>query len=120
MPSGARQIYSFHIAGDIPDLQGLFASIFRQWIAGLGRRSAVGRMAHMFCEQWVRSRTVGLTNGDTCELALTQSDMADALGLSAVHVNRSLQALRREGLIKLSKGKLTVLDWKRPRRTRRV
>ena len=87
------------------------AAIFRQRIMGLGRRSAAGRIAHLFCEHWVRSATVGLTNESSCELPLTQNDIADALGLSTVHVNRSLQALRREKLVELRKAQMTVLDW---------
>jgi CRP-like cAMP-binding protein len=86
-------------------------AICRQRIMGLGRRSAAGRIAHLFCEHWVRSATVGLTNGSSCELPLTQNDIADALGLSTVHVNRSLQVLRREKLVELRKAQMTVLDW---------
>jgi DNA-binding transcriptional regulator LsrR (DeoR family) len=86
------------------------AAIFRQWIMGF-RRSAAGRIAHLFCEQLVRSKTVGLADGNHCELPLSQRDIADAVGLSTVHVNRSLQTLRREGLVELRKSQMTVLDW---------
>ena len=89
------------------------AAVFREWIMNLGRREAYGRMAHLLCEFYVRLRAVGLTNGDACELPFTQAELADATGLSAVHVNRTLQELRGEGLITLRAGSLTVLDWDR-------
>ncbi len=155
---GKRQIFSFHIPGDIPDLQSLHldvmdhslaslspsklmfiphetvrdlirrcprigdafwrdtlidAAVFREWILNLGRREAYGRMAHLLCEFYVRLRAVGLTNGDACEMPFTQAELADATGLSAVHVNRTLQELRGEGLIIWRAGSLTVLDWER-------
>jgi CRP-like cAMP-binding protein len=58
-----------------------------------------------------RMRAVGLTNGDSCELHITQSQMADALGLSLVHINRTLRELREAGLIGWGRGILTVLNW---------
>src|SRR3954466_2058731 len=64
---------------------------------------------------YLRLRAVGLTHGDACEMPLTQAELADATGLSAVHVNRTLQELRGEGLITLRNGSLTVLDWDRLR-----
>src|SRR4051794_22578460 len=155
---GKRQIFSFHIPGDIPDLQSLHidvmdhslasltatkamfiphetvcdlmrrcprigdafwrdtlidAAVFREWIMNLGRREAYGRIAHLLCEFYVRLRAVGLTNRDVCEMPFTQAELADATGLSAVHVNRTLQELRGKGLITLRAGSLTVLDWER-------
>src|SRR3954469_25706975 len=89
------------------------AAVFREWILNLGRREAYGRMAHLLCEFYVRLRAVGLTNGDVCDLPFTQAELADATGLSAVHVNRTLQELRGEGLITLRNGSLAVLDWDR-------
>jgi hypothetical protein len=59
----------------------------------------------------MRMRAVGLTQDYTCDLPIRQTDLADATGLSAVHLNRSLQSLRKEGLIALSQSKLSVLDW---------
>ena len=91
------------------------AAVFREWIMNLGRREAYGRMAHLLCEFYVRLRAVGLTNGPAYEFPLTQAELADATGLSAVHVNRTLQELRGEGLITLRNGSLTVLDWDRLR-----
>jgi CRP-like cAMP-binding protein len=87
------------------------AAVFREWILGLGRREAYGRIAHLLCELYVRLRSVGLTNGHAYELPLTQAELGDALGISTVHVNRILQDLRGEGLITLQAGSLTVLDW---------
>jgi CRP-like cAMP-binding protein len=88
------------------------AAIFREWILGLGRRDAKTRVAHLFCEMVMRLRAVGLEQGNTVPLPLTQNEVSDALGLSTVHVNRTLQALRGENLVEWDKGVLTVLDWK--------
>jgi CRP-like cAMP-binding protein len=156
--TGKRQIFSFHIPGDIPDLQSLHldvmdhslsslsaskvmfiphetvrdlvrrcprigdafwretlidGAVFREWMLGLGRREAYGRMARLLCELYVRLKAVGLTNGDAYAFPLTQAEFGDALGLSTVHVNRTLQDLRGEGLITLRNGSVTVLDWDR-------
>jgi CRP-like cAMP-binding protein len=87
------------------------AAIFREWMVGLGRREAYGRIAHLFCEMMVKLRAVGLADGVTCDLPITQTELGDALGTSTVHVNRVLQELRGDGLITLRSGTLTVLDW---------
>ena len=88
-------------------------AIFREWMVGMGRRSAYQRMAHLFCELLVRLKVVGLAENDTYELLPTQTDLGDALGLSTVHVNRVLQQLRAEGLI-VSDGKmLTIPDFEK-------
>jgi CRP-like cAMP-binding protein len=153
---GKRQIMSFHIPGEIPDLQTLHlttmdhtlqtitpcrvgfiahealqdlchrhpgiadalwretlidAAIFREWLVGVGRRSAYTHIAHLLCEFLARMKAVGLMNGGTCELPFTQAEIGDALGLSTVHVNRTLQELRGAGLITLRGGSLTVNDW---------
>ena len=144
--AGKRQIFSFHIPGDLPDLQSLHlkvmdhslmtltpcklafiphqsltdllrkcprvadvmwrdtlidAAIFREWMMGIGRRSAYTRIAHVLCEVLVKMRAVGLRTERECELPLTQAEIGDALGLSTVHVNRSLQELRGDGLLEL-------------------
>jgi CRP-like cAMP-binding protein len=156
LESGTRQIFSFHIAGDVPDLQSLHlktmdhnlgslvqstvafiqhdsvrglardfphicnvlwrdtlidAAIFREWMVGMGRRDAPSRIAHLLCELFIKMRAVGLTRGYTCDFPVTQSVMGDALGLSTVHVNRSLMELRGRGLITLEKQMLTILKW---------
>jgi DNA-binding transcriptional regulator LsrR (DeoR family) len=68
-------------------------------------------MAHILCELVTRLQAVGLTEGNACELPMTQSELADATGISTVHVNRMLQELRGAGLITLKGGALTVNDW---------
>ena len=87
------------------------AAVFREWMVGIGRRSAETRIAHVLCEVLVRMRAVGLANEHACELPVTQAELGDALGFSTVHVNRSLQELRKKGLITLSGSVLTVQDW---------
>jgi CRP-like cAMP-binding protein len=84
------------------------AAIFREWINGMGRREARERIAHLLCELFVRMRAVGLTKGNSCQFPLTQSVLGDALGLSTVHINRSLMELRGLGLIVLEKHGLTI------------
>lgn len=151
---GQRQIMSFHIPGDMPDLQSLHlpvmdhslmaltptklafvphlalneitrtypeiaaafwrdtlidAAVFREWLAGVGRRTAHQRIAHVICEVYVRLRSVGLTQNGSFQLPVTQAELGDSLGLSTVHVNRVLQDLRRDGLIS-SKGRFVVIE----------
>lgn len=93
------------------------ASIFREWMANVGTRSSLQRVAHLFCELYVRMRTLGLADAKGFRLPLTQAAIGDALGISTVHVNRTLQELRREGLIE-SHGKFHgVSDWEGLKRT---
>ncbi len=87
------------------------AAIFRAWMIGLGQRSARGQLAHLLCEVFTRLRAIGRTEGNSCKLPLTQAEIGDALGLSTVHVNRTLQELRGEGLIEFQGGRLRILDW---------
>jgi CRP-like cAMP-binding protein len=153
---GKRQIHSFHISGDIPDLQSLHidvmdhslatltpsrlafiqhddlrslirghprfgdlfwretlidAAVFRQWMVGLGRREAHAHIAHLLSELLVRLRAVDLVEGDAFNLPITQAELGDAVGISAVHVNRVLQELRAENLISWRGEVLKVLDW---------
>jgi CRP-like cAMP-binding protein len=155
LPDGERQIMSFHVPGDIPDLQSLFlermdhnlgtitpnrvgfiahdalselirahsglaerlwretlidASIFREWITNVGSRDAYTRIGHIICEFFVRLRSVGLTKGTTFDFPITQTEIADATGLSTVHVNRSIQQLRADGLISIARGVCTIPD----------
>ena len=88
-------------------------AIYREWVVNVGRRPAYARVAHLLCEMALRLRAVGLAVGDSCDLPVTQSKLADATGLSAVHLNRTLQELRAAGLIKFGQGSLQVLDWRR-------
>ena len=88
------------------------ASVFREWVVNLGRRDARGRIAHLLCELMARMSASGLMDSPVCDFPLTQEQIADATGLTPVHTNRTLQGLRKEGLINLSSNKLTILDWK--------
>ena len=156
LPEGGRQIMSFHIPGDLPDLQSLYldtmdhslgtlvptkvgviqhrdmhdvvrrfegisralwrdllidAAIFREWMVGMGRRSAHQQIAHLLCEMATKLRAVGLNDGHTYPWPVTQQEMADALGLTDVHVNRVLRDLRNDGLLALVRGVFTATDW---------
>lgn len=85
-------------------------SMHREWALSLGQRSAISRMAHLFCELYVRLDLVGRANGHGYELPLTQRELAECLGLTVVHANRTLQELRRRQLIELENRQLTILD----------
>jgi CRP-like cAMP-binding protein len=153
---GRRQILSFHIPGDVPDLQSLHihtmdhslatvtratvafipheslmeltlrhpsigtllwrdtlidAGIFRAWMVGMGRRSAFEQVAHLFCEMYLKLQAVGLAEHYRCPLPLTQIDLADALGLTNVHVNRVLKEMRGRTLITLDGQTLVIEAW---------
>ena len=86
------------------------AAIQREWAVNIGRRMALERVAHLLCEIFERLRPVGLLNGDSCAFPITQMDLADATGLSVVHLNRTLQELRAAGLIVLRERTLTISD----------
>ena len=87
------------------------SSVFREWVVNVGRRDARERIAHLLCELTSRLKSSGASDGALYDFPFTQEQIADATGLTAVHTNRTLQALRKEGLIKLSHSQLTVLDW---------
>ena len=72
--------------------------ITRELTVSLGQRSALERLAYLFCELWIRMQAVGLARGDGFDLWITQSEIADMLGLSAIHTNRSLKQLRESGV----------------------
>lgn len=86
------------------------SAVEREHIVSLGRRSASERLGHLFCELQLRLAMVGLADETGYELPISQADLGDLLGLTAVHVNRSLQDLRREGLITLKNHRLTIQD----------
>jgi CRP-like cAMP-binding protein len=156
LSEGKRQIFSFHIPGDIPDLQSLHihtmdhslatvtkaivafipheslwaltakhpnlaallwrntlidAGIFREWMIGMGRRSAFERIAHLFCEMYLKLQAVGLAGDYRCPMPITQVDLADALGLTSVHVNRVLKEMRGQTLITLRSSTLVIEAW---------
>ena len=88
------------------------AAIHREWALSLGQRSAISRMAHLFCEMYERLEVVGRTDGDAYEFPLTQRELSECLGLTVVHANRTLQALRRRGLVDLERSQLTIRNRK--------
>ena len=151
-----RQIFSFHVAGDTPDLLsihlqtmdhsiaaltacrlGFFqhsavrdllarhprltdvfwrdtlidAAIFREWMVGMGRRKAPVRIAHLLCELFAKLEAIGLREGDTVPLRITQETIGDSLGLSSVHVNRAMMELRATNLFTFDGRTLTVPRW---------
>lgn len=156
LSEGRRQIFSFHIAGDIPDLQSLHiplmdhnfgtltpaivaliphesmhaltaryptiaaalwrdtlidAAIFREWLLAMGRRPAFEHLAHLFCELYLKQAAVGLAGDHRCPLPITQTDLADATGMTSVHINRVLKEMRGRGLITLHRHTLVVKAW---------
>ena len=156
--SGARQIVSIHMKGDLVDLTNALlgvadhsvqtlttctmaklpidpirhlsdtepaikdalwfdtlvdASIHREWVANVGRRDSTTRIAHLLCEFGLKLDAIGLDQQDY-ELPMTQDQLADATGLTAVHVNRVLQSLEKDGLIERVTAKsVQIGDWKR-------
>ena len=94
----------------------LDAAIHREKILSVGRRTAVARIAHLLCELFVRLQIVELTDGDQFRLPLTQADLADATGLTPVHVNRMLKKLRDNELLTFRNGQVAVHDWDRLQR----
>ncbi|HWI85327.1 MAG TPA: Crp/Fnr family transcriptional regulator [Sphingomonas sp.] len=153
--NGRRQIVSFHIPGDMLDVQHILlpradhnvqaitaatiawipqaalrslaherpnilealwrdslidASIFREWVLNVGRRDARSRIAHMLCEFAARA-AVGLGAPERIKLPMTQEDIADATGLTPIHVNRTLKDLDRSGVIVRKKRDIEITDW---------
>jgi CRP-like cAMP-binding protein len=88
----------------------LDAAIHREWTLSLGRRTAISRMAHLFCEMLVKLEIVGLTAGNSYDFPMTQIELSEALGLTPVHVNRTLQELRRMGVLETENRRLNILD----------
>jgi len=86
------------------------SSIQREWTVNIAQRGALERLAHLICELFLRLENVGLTNGDSCEFPLKQVDIADALGLTGIHVNRMLQQLRSLNLLILKDRSLSIPD----------
>jgi CRP-like cAMP-binding protein len=155
---GGRQIVSFHMPGDILDLQHLLlshadhnvqtittatvawipaaalrrvaqerpaisealwrdtlidASVFREWVLNVGRRDAKSRIAHMLCEFAARRERAGLGSPERLELPISQEQIADATGLTSVHVNRMLHALAGDGVIVRNQREVRITDWAR-------
>lgn len=85
----------------------------RNGLVSLGRRSAAARTANLFCEIYWRQKTLGLASDNRCALPAVQGDLADALGLSVVHIHRVLRSLRDDQLAAIKNGVLQILDWDR-------
>ncbi len=88
----------------------LDGAMHREWQVSLGRRNALSRMAHLFCELEVRLGLVGLLEGDGYALGLTQADLAECVGLTSVHVNRTLKELRERGLMEFRSYRVRIFD----------
>ena len=88
-------------------------SVFREWIANVARRDAAARLAHLLCEFGVRLEAIGLGDRFSYELPMTQEQLADATGLTPVHVNRTLRHLEERGLIARAKKFVAIADWRR-------
>jgi CRP-like cAMP-binding protein len=89
----------------------LDAAIHREKILSIGRRSAISRLAHLLCELHVRLKVVDLVQDNSYPLALTQSQIADAAGLTQVHVNRTLKELRDQEIVTVRGGMVTIKNW---------
>jgi CRP-like cAMP-binding protein len=159
--NGGRQIVSFHLPGDLLDLQHLLlsvadhnvqtiseaavawipktelkriakesprlaealwrdtlidASVFREWVLNVGRRDAKTRIAHMLCEFATRCELAGLGSPQSFRLPMTQEQIADATGLTSVHVNRMLRVLERDGAIARERRDIRIVNWQAMRR----
>jgi CRP-like cAMP-binding protein len=86
------------------------AAIQRNWTLSLGQRLAISRMAHLLCELNVRLAVVGLSQNNSYDFPLTQVELGESLGLTSVHVNRTLQELRRRGLLDLENRRVSIHD----------
>jgi CRP-like cAMP-binding protein len=82
----------------------------RAWITSMGRRTSAERVAHLMCELYLRARNVGLAGETTFSLPLSQTLLADSLGMTSVHINRVLKELRLAGAMALKRGSLEILD----------
>lgn len=92
-------------------LTNLDAAIHREWEVSLGRRSAMSRIAALFCELRLRFEVVEMTDGTSYDLDLTQTDLSECVGLTPIHVNRTLKELREQGLVQFRSGRVTIHDW---------
>jgi CRP-like cAMP-binding protein len=86
------------------------AAIHREWAVSVARRSAMSRVAHLMCELLLRLQVIGRASDASYEFPLSQAEVSECLGLTSVHTNRTLQDMRRSGLIDLVPGRLTILD----------
>lgn len=87
------------------------AAIQREWTVNLGQRSALERLAHLLCELHIRLQLVGMVEDGVCEFPVTQPVLADALGLTSVHISRMLKTLRSRNLIQLRDHQLEIINF---------
>ena len=99
-----------NIASAMYSAQLVDEGIMRAWIVSMGRRSSMERVAHLICELYLRARNIGLAGEGEFALPLSQLVLADALGMTAVHINRVLKDLRLAGAMALKRGSVTLLD----------
>lgn len=109
-----------HVTEEYPHLTRLLwldtiidAAIHRQWLVAMGRRSGLGHLSHLVCELYLRLQAAGQTGDLVFDLPLTQTMLADALGLSTVHVSRLITELRGEGVVNWNGGRIEILNWHR-------
>lgn len=100
-----------------PELEKLYwfstnldAAIQREWTYSLARRPAEARMANLFCELFLRMDIAGRVEDSSFSFPLSQAQVGECLGLTTVHVNRTLQLLRRKDLIRWEGKRLIILD----------
>lgn len=96
------------VAGALWSAAMMEEAILQSWLLNLGRREAFSRIAHLICELFTRAMLIGMTNDNRMDWPLSQQDIADATGLTSVHVNRTLKRMREEELIHLTGRVLTV------------
>ncbi|WP_404712252.1 Crp/Fnr family transcriptional regulator [Sphingomonas sp. MMS24-J13] len=82
----------------------------RAWITSMGRRQSIERVAHLMCKLYARATNIGLASGTDLELPISQLLLADALGMTPVHINRVLRKLRESGAMTLNRGSLVISD----------
>ena len=100
-PGIARAMYTAQLIDE---------GVMRAWIVSMGRRSSIERVAHLICELYLRARSIGLTGEGEFALPLSQLVLADALGMTAVHINRVLKELRQAGAMAIKRGSVTIMD----------
>jgi len=86
-------------------------AIHREWIVAMGRRSKKAHLAHLICELYLRLQVVGLVDGWSFWLPLSQGEIADVLGLSLVHLNKTLQLLRKDEVVRWENKTVEILNW---------
>jgi len=100
-PNIARAMYSAQLIDE---------GIMRAWIVSMGRRSSLERVAHLMCELYLRAHNTKLTDSGIFAMPLSQLVLADALGMTAVHINRVLKELRLAGVLELKRNSAAILD----------